>query len=254
MSYIICTGNVAVHPYTIRDTGINIYSFDELCYYIYHNIFDLNEDFVSDKLIRFISDELDLYSFANRLKDMKKSGKKDYELLIAIASEGDYLSAQEVLDFKTSIARLAGCQALQRLKLKADSLFKKGSVDRAVKIYQKLIKNPDFINQNDIFKSYVYYNLAVANAHIFHYGEAFRNFYSAYRYRKDDRNAFGCLMSMYLDIENKDDFMKTAIEYGFSISRVAHAEELIKDCISNAGRTEPRSLKEIVQSARVAMS
>lgn len=254
MSYIICTGNMAIHPYTIKESGLNIYSLDELCYYVYHNIFDLNEDFVNDKLIRFLADELELYPLANRLKDMKHAGKKDYEMLITLVSEGDYLSAQELLDFKTSIARLSGCQPLQRYKLKADSLFKKGAIDRAIKNYNLIIKNTDFMNQTDIFKSYVYYNLAVAQAHIFHYDEAFKNFYSAYRYKKDDRNAFGCLMSLYLDIENKDDFMKKAIDFGFSISRVAHTEELIKDCLSNSGRLDLKSVSEIVRSARLAMS
>lgn len=254
MAYIICTGNIAVHPYTIKDCGLNIYSLDELCYYIHNNIFDLNEDFVNGKLIGFISEELGLYPLANRLKDMRKIKKPEYEQLIAIVSEGDYLTAQELLDFKTSIARLAGCQSLQRYKLKADSLLKKGAVDRAIYNYSLIVKDNDFRQYNDIFKSYVYYNMAVANAYIFHYDEAFKDFYSAYRYKKDDRNAFGCLMSLYLSIENKDDFMKRAIDFGFSISRVAHTEELIKDCIQNAGRLEEKDMADVVASARIAMS
>lgn len=253
MTYIVCTGSTAVRPYAVKDTGIGLYSLDELCYYIYHNIYDLDEEFVSDDLIGFLLNELELSVLANRLKDMKREGKKDFELLTAIVSYGDYLSAQEFLGFKTSITRLAGCRPLQRYKLKADSLFKKGMTDRAIKSYQRLIGNTEFINENDLFKSYVYYNLAVAYAHIFHYKEAFSNFYSAYRYRKDDRNAFGCLMSMYLGMENRNEFMKKAVEYGFSISRVAHTEEIMKDSFRNSERVQGKSIPEIVESARIAM-
>ena len=118
MSYIICSTAPALKPYNIKGLGISIYSIEELCYYIYNNIFDINEGFVNDELLDFLSNELKEGILAQRLRDMQKMGKKEYEQLILIVSYSDYLSANELLDFKTSIQRLSGCKKLQRYKLK----------------------------------------------------------------------------------------------------------------------------------------
>lgn len=255
MSYIPCRGKMAARPFTIKNSGLNIYSIEELCYYIYNNVFDLPEDFVSVKLCNFLSEELELVTLAVRLRSMLGNPEsREYERLIAIVSESDYLTAQELLDFKTSIQRLSGCRTLQRYKLKADSLFKKGRIDRAISQYKSIIEHREFTSQEEIFRSYVYYNLGVAFSFIYHYDEAFDSFYKAYKLKRDDRNSFTAMIALYLDIENKDDFMKQAVEKGFSITNVAQAEDIIKDCISHSDRLPVRTVEDIVRSARIAMS
>ena len=253
MSYIICSTAPALKPYNIKGLGISIYSIEELCYYIYNNIFDINEGFVNDELLDFLSNELKEGILAQRLRDMQKMGKKEYEQLILIVSYSDYLSANELLDFKTSIQRLSGCKKLQRYKLKADSLFKKGRIEKAVSIYNLIINDEDFLQGSDIFKSSIYHNLAGGYAYSFHYKKAFNNYYKAYRYQKDDRNLFACLMALYMDIQETDEFMKQAISYGFSVSKVASVEELINNSFNNFSNNY-KSIEKIVEETRTAMS
>lgn len=254
MSYIYCSGSIASQPYTIKNNGLNIYTIEELCYYLYNNLYEIDDNFVNRSLCTFINDELKMPILSQKLSDMIKDNAKNYELLITLVSACDYLDAQELLDFKTSLQRFAGCKNLQRHKLKADSLVKKGRLESAIQSYNAIIQDNEFESQNEAFISYVYYNLAVAKAYLFNYREAFEDFYKAYKYKQDDRNLFTTLTALYMSLDDKNDFTQKAIDYGFTITRVAHVEEVIKDCFKNAKISTPKSISEIVHSARTAIS
>ena len=48
---ILCNGNYAKTPYYIEEEEVNLYSVEELCYYIYKNAFLLQDDFL---MMRFL--------------------------------------------------------------------------------------------------------------------------------------------------------------------------------------------------------
>ena len=48
---ILCRGKVADNPLYIMQSGIRLYTEEELCYYIYNNIYILTNDFINDELI-----------------------------------------------------------------------------------------------------------------------------------------------------------------------------------------------------------
>ena len=47
---ILCDGRLAEKPYKMPVTRQNIYSLEELCYYIYHNIYTITEEFFQESL------------------------------------------------------------------------------------------------------------------------------------------------------------------------------------------------------------
>ena len=51
---ILCRGKVADNPLYIMQSGIRLYTEEELCYYIYNNIYILTNDFINDELITFL--------------------------------------------------------------------------------------------------------------------------------------------------------------------------------------------------------
>ena len=74
--FIFCIGNKAKVPYTFRTTGINVYTMEELCYYLYHNIDTLEEDIGDIQLVSWIRTELGMTERAAREKGIDyKVGK-----------------------------------------------------------------------------------------------------------------------------------------------------------------------------------
>ena len=60
MGYILCQVKRAKVPYYIENISMNIYSIEELCYYMYHNIYLLDETIINEGLCFWLRDELNL--------------------------------------------------------------------------------------------------------------------------------------------------------------------------------------------------
>ena len=52
--FILCRSKYAEKPYYINNMAINIYSMEELCYYIYNNIYLIGTDLIDEGLVNWI--------------------------------------------------------------------------------------------------------------------------------------------------------------------------------------------------------
>ena len=65
--YILCQVKRAKNPYYISSISTNIYSIEELCYYLYHNIYLLDETIINEQLLVWMKEELHLRRLYHRL-------------------------------------------------------------------------------------------------------------------------------------------------------------------------------------------
>lgn len=56
--YILCQAKKAQTPYFIENISTNIYSLEELCYYLYHNLYLVDKTIVNEGLCGWIAEEL----------------------------------------------------------------------------------------------------------------------------------------------------------------------------------------------------
>ena len=55
---ILCSNKVAETPFTFLNTKVEIYTYEELCFYIYNNTVLISKSSLSEKLFNWIRDEL----------------------------------------------------------------------------------------------------------------------------------------------------------------------------------------------------
>ena len=65
---ILCCGAYAKHPFFLKEECLNLYSAEELCYYVFENSYLLDDSFVSEKLADFIQTELKLPELADQTR------------------------------------------------------------------------------------------------------------------------------------------------------------------------------------------
>ena len=59
---IICKTKTADNPYTFLNTKITIYSYEELCYYIFNNMVLIGKDDLADRLSNWLRTAIDMGS------------------------------------------------------------------------------------------------------------------------------------------------------------------------------------------------
>ena len=71
----LCVHELAKTPYFVEATGISIYSIEELAYYLYENIYLIDERLIEEKLYTWIERELEMETLAERLRNGKTAGR-----------------------------------------------------------------------------------------------------------------------------------------------------------------------------------
>ena len=62
----LCQVRLAKNPYYIESISTNIYSIEELCFYLQNNIYLIDQTIVNEKLCKWVRDELGLERLSRR--------------------------------------------------------------------------------------------------------------------------------------------------------------------------------------------
>lgn len=92
--YLLCH-KMAEVPYEMEEMGLHIYSAEELCYYIFHNLAMIDESFICDALMAFIRNDLDMPELAEKVKRSFQSPADLENTLLVILRNVAYYTEEE---------------------------------------------------------------------------------------------------------------------------------------------------------------
>lgn len=206
---ILCRSKEAKIPYYISDMGIYIYSLEELCYYIYNNIYIIGNDFISEALITFIREETREAALADRLSDLVQQHAGLAELVVTILKYVDYYNMGEIEEIRGILETLNTQNVYERLKSRADSYLGNKCYHSAIRNYQAIIEGPRDASLTGLFYAKVYHNAGVAYAKLFLYQQAAVYFEDAYKIGQHEESRKCFLAAQRLakgdDIIERDD-------------------------------------------------
>ena len=81
---IVCSSKQAETPFTFLNTKVEIYTYEELCFYIYNNTVLISKSALSERLFNWIRDELDMPQLADRLTGLASKTPFAQDLLVEI--------------------------------------------------------------------------------------------------------------------------------------------------------------------------
>ena len=87
---ILCSEPIAAMPYYLEGVSLNIYSLEELSYYIMHNTYLIERDFMNEELCTWIAREARQIKLAERLRDIMHGNRSlsDFVLLTVPSAPG----------------------------------------------------------------------------------------------------------------------------------------------------------------------
>lgn len=169
---LLCSSKRSKTPFLIAENKIEIWSLEELCYYLYENAYRITEDFFSQELAEYLREELDLSAVADKLMTLKKNGADFLEYILAVCQAANYYDQEELLRLVQELQAFAELGRLERLKLLADSRMKEHLYTQAVREYEAILalKHTEGFDRN--FEGKIYHNMGIAYAKMLLYREA----------------------------------------------------------------------------------
>lgn len=239
---ILCRTKTAVNPYRIDDMGVRIYSLEELCYYIYNNIYLIGSDFIDDRLIDFIENETGEQALANRLKELLAQRAGIAEMLVIILKYVDYYSIEEIESIKGVLDTLSTKNVLERMKARGDSFLENNCYHSAINNYCKILESPYDNTLSAMFYAKVYHNIGVAYTQLFLYEQAAPYFDEAYRIGQHEKSKRCSMAAARLALGDNIIERDDATEDEYVVKRE------IETIMDNAGYSDDyRKLQEIDQ-------
>ena len=160
---ILCTSKTAETPFTFLNTKVEIYTYEELCFYIYNNTVLISKSALSEKLFEWIRDELGMTELADKLVGLANKTTYAQDLLIEILSAGNYYTIEEIKNYAEAWQKYRKLDKFQKAKLKADGYLAYKRYIKAATFYDDIIEEIDD-NADPVFVGNIYHNRGIAAA------------------------------------------------------------------------------------------
>jgi len=231
---ILCSGKRTDRPYVLPGSGQRVYSIEELCYYIYNNIYFIDEAMFTVSLADWIGKELGLADRAEKLKTLKRQGADLKTLITVVLCSADYYTEDEIKKLLAVVDDIKAMSPARRRYLKANSYLNRKQYSEAAEEYQSLLASEDAVNLDP--KSYgdVLHNLAIAKLHIYGPGKACELFMHAYERNRRPESLRQYLYTLLL-CNDKETFFEKLKEY---------------DVDEETGRKIMHKLEQLTQEAK----
>lgn len=209
---ILCSGKRTDRPYVLPTTGHRIYSIEELCYFIYNNIYSIDETLFTDSLVDWIRTELGLISRAEKLDISLRQGA-DYKTLLAVVlCSSDYYTEQEIKKLLITVDDIRTMPPAKRWFIKANSFLKRKQYAEAAAQYDRLLISEEAVGLSPKEYGDVLHNQAIAALHIYGLERALDLFQQAYERNRREETLRQYLYTLWL-VKGREIFDENALNY-----------------------------------------
>ncbi|MCC6095711.1 MAG: hypothetical protein LIV24_11925 [Eubacterium sp.] len=212
---VLCQIKRTDHPFYIRDIDLNIYSIEELCWFLNHNLALAGDAFFDDSLQGWVGEELKDQHLVRTMENIRREGDRITDKMVhAINAETGWIYVQDREAFEKAMEANHHLPAPERLRRRADALVGYRKYARAIEDYRKILSLDDLEGLGAQFIGTVYNNMGVTYARLFQMDEAVECLKKASENLHADQTEQNCLCAAYLSggeksFENLADELKT---------------------------------------------
>ena len=230
---LLCNDEIAGLPYYVEGLGLNIYSIEELAYYIENNVYLLDRSFMSEELCTWVEKELKATKLAIRLRDLMHGGGRLSDYVLYILEASGYCSKQELQEILFVIRELEQKSEFECNKIRADRLMENNKFINSIYEYKRLLNMEEAKSENPLLIGNIWHNLGVAYARLFLFEEAARCFKNAYEHNGRKESMRECLFA-YRCMRDENGFLEMGQEFGLD----SESLQALREEVSAASRNE----------------
>lgn len=184
---ILCNQPLAGVPYYMEQGPLNLYSIEELCWFIVNHAEDLDESFLSAELLGWLEKELHMGDTVRRIREGMREHADSAGLMGILLDSNGFCTEQEKKEVKAAVCDISDKSEQERLKIRGDRKVKSHHYHEAIRIYLQLLHSEDATAMRADMIGNIWNNMGVAYTGLFQYREAARCFGKAYQYNNDPK-------------------------------------------------------------------
>jgi hypothetical protein len=229
---ILCSGVRTKRPYSFASNGVRVYSIEELCYFLFHHIYLIEEELFCDDLIEWLQTELNLPDRAEKLRQLKSRHADAKTMVTVILCSADYYTEYEIKSLLKELDVIAGMSKVKRSCIKANNYLSQQQYAEAESEYEKLLEPPAATELSPEDYGDIQHNLAIAKIHTDGFKAAAVRFEQAYN-RNHREETLQQFLSTLLLLGQEELYHNKLEEY-----QVSEAQQLLIESALQAMKEE----------------
>lgn len=223
----LCFEKKAENPFCILEHPFRLHTIEEVCYYLYSNLYTLEPDIMDEKLFLWLERELSLEDLAGELRKIEPFEER----IIAILMYADYCDQEELDRIQYLLGGLKSQNKEERIRLRADHYLHSKKYYAAILEYNKLLNILENKEQEQILN-----NIGCAYTKLFLYREAAEYFYSAYQCNNNKTILKNYLFAAYF-LYPESEFLNILDEMGLDDSVIEKIKSRVNLALQEADRS-----------------
>jgi tetratricopeptide (TPR) repeat protein len=139
MSLQLCVSQqINTTPYAFKTTGIRVYTFEEVLYHVFHNWRESVDEFLSEKMILWVS-EIGHSYLAAKMKELVRKEPFTVKVLEFLRLV-DYFSEKELNGLKATLEKWELRREWEQLKERGDWFARKKEPEKAIPLYKRALQ------------------------------------------------------------------------------------------------------------------
>ncbi len=231
--FILCKGELAKEPYIVPISEVPVYSLEELCYYIFNNIYSVTEDFFDGKLVSWLREQVHYPTLAKKMKVLIERRNDIKDLVVTLLCSCDYYKEEEIVKLVTVMEKISNLPLHEKRKIKADNYLHAGKYGKSLQEYKKLLHG-DLV-ENFTTEEYgdLLHNQAIAQFHVSSFQEAAKGFKEAYARNQKEASLEQYLYALLMNGQ-EELFLKEAVSNNVSKERIEQLNQAYTEAKAEA--------------------
>ncbi len=221
---LLCNQEMAAMPYYLESISLNVYSMEEICYYIENNLYLLDTDFMDMELCSWVEQELGEKQLSEQLKNViYQNGSLD-KFVSLILQSCCYCSKETEAHIMAVLSEMQSKSAFECGKIRADRFMENQRYYNAVMEYRRLLQMEEENKKQPELSGNIWHNLGTAYARLFLFQDAAECFLSAYS-RNQNKESLLAAMAAFRCGNDIDGLEKMQKAYGISMEELHEITE-----------------------------
>ncbi len=177
---IFCSFKSAARPYYLESAKQNIYSIEELCYFLQDNIYLLDENIMTAEFCDWVEVELGAAELSEKLRSLIARQGSFPEFCMHIITDSGYFSKNEMQFLGMKLQKMDHQSNYENRKIKADLYMEKEKYLEAIAEYRNLLLSATDSPSDIRVSGDIWHNMGTAYAKMFCFERAVSCYEKAY--------------------------------------------------------------------------